>query len=543
MSSKAVRPFRRRLNEPSHRAAGDERVLFPPAEIALREPAVVHHSLEGLPVLPRNAPGTSAGETDASVPTDDTPTPGVTSETPSPDAGVTSETPSAETADAGSPDAGAVPAQTPGTPPATPAAPTLTLTPGTTLNRGDTLTATINYTAPTGSTLEVRSWTYTTGRTVVRRPAADATFRTAWSGVMATSGTLNMKYRINTTGANGRVTNGTEVDIPHDITVNDRTGSPWSSSITENAEAALSGKPSPPVVFSDLGEHTTAGSTLPQVTASTIADGPNKGYTFAQSLTAGSYISQPNIHPDLSNTASTFYTFHQASGLLFYTPTGGTRTRQTPAGLTFTISAGATSFSVGNWEAFYKSINIYQIVYRNGRQSYTLIDTDWRLNPNTETGTIELTTSGEANVRAGLGLSPTDGFAAPTVTNRGRLSAYKLLGSARILSGTQSHEYSHATHSHRANYRKMLSALDPQLKAEKLIFRPGASETYQTTISSWWTQIGNGMRSHKLVDESQSRTDERFVDNGTDMAGVNQDTSGTLLGNVWNITGDAVMRN
>ncbi len=55
----------------------------------------------------------------------------------------------------------------------------------------------------------------------------------------------------------------------------------------------------------------------------------------------------------------------------------------------------------------------------------------------------------------------------------------------------------------------------------------------------------NGMASHKLVDETLSRDQEKFVDNGADMAGVNEDPANgnNLLGNVWNITGDDVMGN
>ncbi|HMN61876.1 MAG TPA: hypothetical protein PJ988_16005, partial [Anaerolinea sp.] len=122
---------------------------------------------------------------------------------------------------------------------------------------------------------------------------------------------------------------------------------------------------------------------------------------------------------------------------------------------------------------------------------------------------------------------------------------FKLLAGPSILSGTQSQEYAHAVHSHRGNYRKMMRALDPQRKSENKLFNPGVTETFANTINTWWTQIGNGMASHKLVDEAQSQTQERFVDDGSDMAGVNEDPANgnALLGNVWNITGDDLMRN
>ena len=77
----------------------------------------------------------------------------------------------------------------------------------------------------------------------------------------------------------------------------------------------------------------------------------------------------------------------------------------------------------------------------------------------------------------------------------------------------------------------MLRALDPQRKSESKVYSPGATQDYVNTISTWWTEIANGMASHKLVDETASRTREAFVDNGTDMAGVNVDpATGNILG-------------
>ena len=150
-----------------------------------------------------------------------------------------------------------------------------------------------------------------------------------------------------------------------------------------------------------------------------------------------------------------------------------------------------------------------------------------------------------AHVRAALSLSATDDLPTPTITSRGSFTIIKLLAGPAILTGTQSHEYMHAVHSHRGNYRKMMRALDPQRKAESKLFAPGTAESFATTISAWWTQIGNGMASHKLVDETQSRDQEKFVDDGSAMAGVNEDPANgnALLGNVWNITGNDLMGN
>jgi hypothetical protein len=501
-----------------------------------REPAPLAHTFEAISILPRVTAGQSAGETDTNTATQ------VTSPVPQ----VVSGQEGRDTAPAGQQQApaveagGAEPAQQQQQPaqPAAQTAPTLAVTPSNTLLRGDTLTATINFTPPTGSTLVVTAWTYTAGRATVTRPSRDATFNTSWSGLMAASGTLDLAYRIDQ-GA----TTGTVQHLTQDITVNDRTGAPWESSITENAEVAYAGQPSPPQRFPQLGVHETNGSTLPQVTASPITSGPNQGFTFAGSLTAGSYISQPKIHADLNNPQSAFMVFHQQAGLLFITPSGGARARVNDPALTFTISGGTSDFSVPQWEAFYKRQHFYTITYRQGRYSYTLPDAEWTLASNAVDADIQTTGTADASIRTALHLSATDGYAAPNIATRGNWTVATLLSGPRILSGTQSHEYQHAIHSHRGNYRKMMRALDPQRKSESKVFPPGQAQNYTNLISGWWRQIGNGMASHKLVDEAQSRDQETFVDDGSDMAGVNQNAAGELLGNVWNITGNNPMGN
>ena len=45
---------------------------------------------------------------------------------------------------------------------------------------------------------------------------------------------------------------------------------------------------------------------MPALTPETVADGPNTGMRFIASLTAGTYISRPQLHPDLRN--ATIYT-------------------------------------------------------------------------------------------------------------------------------------------------------------------------------------------------------------------------------------------
>jgi hypothetical protein len=510
-----------------------------------RDAAPLAHSLAGLSILPtRNASGHSAGETGTDAVTAvDAPVPQVAPAPP--EGGLTPTEPAAGPTDAESPVRAEGEALDTGGPlptaPPPPAAPTLTLAPGATLTRGDRLTATITYTPPAGSTLAVTGWRYTAGTITVTRAAADANFNSSWAGTMVISGTIDLAYRIDQ-----GTTQGTETHLTQAITVNDRSGAPWAASLTENAETPYGGQPSPPQRFPQLGVHETNGTTLAQVTAQAVAGGPNQGFSFAQSLQAGSYISQPKIHADLTNPRSAFRIFHQQPGLLFLVPAGGgAQVRINQPGITFTGTAASADFEVPQWETFYKAINLFSIVYSQGRRTYRLVDADWVLDNNARDANMNLTAVGDGNVRAALRLSATDALPAPTITPRGRWSIVKLLADAAILTGTQSHEYVHAVHSHRGNYRKMMRALDPQRKAESKIFPPGTTESYAATIQTWWNEIASGMSSHRLVDEAQSRTQERFVDNGSDMAGVNEDpaNSNALLGNVWNITGNNLMGN
>ncbi len=279
--------------------------------------------------------------------------------------------------------------------------------------------------------------------------------------------------------------------MTENITVNDRSGAPWESSVTENAEVPYTGQPSPPQRFPQLGVHTVAGSTLPQVTAQAVAGGPNKGFTFAQSLQAGSYISQPKIHPDLSDPKSAFMVFHQQPGLLFIEPGGGRRARaDQPAQHHLQRDALHGRFqrtAVGN--RFSKRSTTSQSPTARDANPTRWWTRTGRWTAMRADANLSITPAGDAHIRAALGLSATDALPAPTITPRGSFTIFLLLAGPAIHTGTQSHEYVHAVHSHRGNYKKMMRALDPQRKAESKLFNPGATQSYAATISDWWTQI------------------------------------------------------
>jgi hypothetical protein len=112
--------------------------------------------------------------------------------------------------------------------------------------------------------------------------------------------------------------------------------------------------------------------------------------------------------------------------------------------------------------------------------------------------------------------------------------------SADIPAATRSHEYTHATHSHRANFHKIVSALDPRRVLESMVSTPSSPVTFRDKIHSLLTEIRKP--NHELVDEAASKAAGNFVPAAGKMAAVNQDpASGANLGDIWDITHDKKM--
>jgi hypothetical protein len=415
------------------------------------------------------------------------------------------------------------------------ATPSLSLAPGPTLTRGDTLTATLAFTPAAGETLGVTGWTYATpAHGSIVRPSSDADFQTRWTGVMAVSGEVVLTYQLTPAGGTARPAQ----TLRAGIAVADRTGATWAAAPTLQPEARFSGQPSPPRLFRQLGRHNVSAPALPLPTTTAIATGPNAQLTFVSALTAGSYSSSPVIHPDLTTPTSAFYRFHLNPSRLYLVTAAGARVL-IPLTEYSGLSVGATlSFTVPDWEAFYKAHNFYRVTASSGGGPDVVVPaTNWRLASNAENAAVEIVNV--ATLRTALGIPPTQGYTT-TATPRGSWDGYQLMNSAAILAGTRSHEYAHATHSHRANFVKMMRALDPQRKIESTVAAPGQPVNFTNEISTWWDQII--LPDHELVDEAASRTAGRFVTAPGTMAGVNTDPgSGSFLGSVWNITGDQQM--
>ena len=418
----------------------------------------------------------------------------------------------------------------------TAAVPTLTLTPGDTLTRGDSLAAGVSFTAAAGETLTVTGWTYTTASLgTVTRAATDATFQTRWEGVMALSGDLAMNYTI--TPAGGTV--GAEQTLQESVTVNDRTGAIWQSTITDNLEAAYAGQPSPPELFRHLGFHSIPAPTLPSPTDTPIVNGPNHDFHYVSALTAGNFTSSPFVHPDVTSHTSTFGVFHQDPSRL-HLVNGSTRTLIPLTEYSNLSVTGTTlSFDVPDWTVFYKAHNYYTITATAASAGNTVpvLDAWWELAANSSTASLSIID--EPALRAALGIPTTEGYSV-SATSNGGWDGVELMQAADILSGTQSHEYVHATHSHRANFHAMMRALDPQRRSENKVGTPGNAVNFTTEISNLWAQII--LPDHELVDEAASRAQGIFVAASGTMAGVNTDpATGDYLGSVWDITNDQQM--
>jgi hypothetical protein len=418
--------------------------------------------------------------------------------------------------------------------PAQLATPSLALAPGAHLTRGDTLTATLGFTPAAGETLSVLGWSYETpAHGTIARPATEADFRTRWSGAMAVSGDIVLSYQLTPAGGTARPAQ----TLRSAVTVADRTGAPWESTVTLQAEGTLTGQPSPPQAFHQLGRH-NATAVLPQPTATPIAAGPNAHLTYVSALVPGSFFSSPLIHPDETNPASAFYRFHlNPSRLYLVTSTARTLIPLTEySGLS--VSGGNLTFNVPNWEAFYKRHNFLRVTARSdsGRE-VVLAPSIWRLASNAQDADVEI--ADVPALRAALRITGSQTFTFGWASN-GSWEGFELMQAPAILAGARSHEYGHATHSHRANFTKMMRALDPQRKIESKVGTPAGPIDFVAQIGSWWTEILRP--NHELVDEAASRTAESFVPAPGTMAGVNTDpASGAFLGSVWNITGDRQM--
>ena len=419
------------------------------------------------------------------------------------------------------------------TPPPALAAPSLTLTGGGSLTRGDTLTAKVGFTPTAGEKLNVTGWRFTSSvGDSVTRPARDASFQKEWKGLMALSGTLELNFDVKP--KRGKAVPGTPVTMP--ITVNDRSGASWITTITDLSEVPYTGGLSPPQTAESLGHHVVPADFEPAARDNKIAGGPNSGFTFVELVTDRKFQSQPQIHPDVTNATSVFRKFHRDAGRLYFRPRAGGRILIPLAEYRVTSAPGAsmTFTPVAGWTAFYKKHRVLTVTFTSGRTSVPAQDNWWTLDPDAEVPNVKITN--DAAIRRALGISATASFTG-SVADNGQWERIGLMPSARIEPGTRSHEYAHAVHSHRANFHKIARALDPRQIVEATVSTPSNPIVFRDVIHGLMTEIHKP--NHEIVDEAASKAARRFVATGQTMAAVNQDPgSGGFLGTLWDITND-----
>src|SRR5271167_3690258 len=257
--------------------------------------------------------------------------------------------------------------------------PKLIFTPGDTLTRGDTLTARLDFTPTAGEKLTVTGWEYTTANgDTVTRPSRDTGFQRQWQGVMALSGNMQLSYTVKPK----RGAAGPAATVTSAVTVNDRSGPDWKTTITDAPETPLTGAPSPPEEPHQLGIHITPADYEPAANHSKIPKGPNAQFEYVTLMQDRNYKSEPHIHPDVTNPDSVFRRFHLDRGRLYFVP-GGDLSRRILIPLAEYRVVSSTgdrmAFTVTDWTAFYKRHNVLTVTCSAQGRTVTANNDWWNL--------------------------------------------------------------------------------------------------------------------------------------------------------------------
>jgi len=411
-----------------------------------------------------------------------------------------------------------------------PAAPTLSVDPGEEIERGKTVTLTVNFKANAGETLKVTGWQFaSSGGVTVNRPEAHAA-KTEWEGPLVVPGKVVVGYSVQP--AEGEAVTG---QLKQQLKITPRTGGVWESELTPRAEKnSGSGTPQR---YKDLGRHETD-YTEAEATARKISSGPNKGFTYVKSLRPGQYISQPYIHPALKSSDSAFYKFHVHGSLLYVVNVDDEQKKTlvpTSDYSDFKSVGEEFTFNVPDWTGFYQKYDILKVVGMGvGDKEVPCKDSWWELESQAKNAKPKVKAGKEAEVRAALGIGPDE---EPWLLRRfaRTYSVTELIKSADLKKQTRRHEFAGEVHSHRANFTRILNALDPQRTLEEMVFAPDADLDWED-IDERYPEIKLAAESHDLVHEKESMKDGSFMTSGDKMYDVNQDEDGNFLGAPWNIS-------
>ncbi|MEW6233201.1 MAG: DUF4157 domain-containing protein [Chloroflexota bacterium] len=419
------------------------------------------------------------------------------------------------------------------------AKPTLTVSPSGAVQRGDQVTLTINFTPTHWETLKITKWQSTSADgDTVNRPESDIDFQTKWQGPLVLSGQVAVEYSVEPLP--DTIVLAKKGELKQDLQVTPRTGAPWASTVNLEGETSYGGQPSPPKRFRHLGNHNAQITGPAPKISSTIPSGPNKGFRYVESLTPGTYKSQPSIHPDLTNVGSQFYQFH-LQGSRLYVVEGSKRTLvPTDQYSNLKVKDHKLTFTVPNWEEFYKRYGVLRVRATGGGKTITCQNDWWALASNAQDAAVVITD--EDAVRNKLKIGPEDSYSWQSDQVK-TYTGCELINSATLLRETRRHEYAGTVHSHRANFLAMVRALDPQLKLEELVSTPKHPVNFTQQLKQRLKEIM--APDHHIVDEAQSQAQEKFVprDGPDEMYGVNYDEAGNFLGSAWNISDDREMTN
>jgi hypothetical protein len=436
------------------------------------------------------------------------------------------------------------------------------------------------------SDLPVLSWTFeetlSSGKVLrVKRPKKEKkkkTWQTSWKGQMVTSGKIVVRYesvRTKVKDEAGVVRWRVEIGrLEHAVNVVPRTGDDWSSTVTRHEEQPWN---KPPNKYEDLGRHIS--EMKPKITwrkripIVNVKTGPNKGYKFVNVLKV-SFHSRALINNRLINPKSKFSEAQDGNGYIMKPKP------MRKIGLSeWSMSEG--KITAVDDEQLRKKYNIP--VYKTKPTPKKRLDpSEWTIsgdeiqltdeNKFLEKYKIPLyitwTEKGKVikkRVKPGdwtfagnnIQLLNEKKYGVSGKSYKYKFAKYALKGAKydlkprisheKLLEYTRRHEYQGDPISHRANFEKMVRALDPKKYAESLISRPGEKISLLKLVKIRITKtVKLGGATHRIVDEDATEKNGRekykpkkwkveYEPNGDWMIyWINADDSGDLQGEVWN---------
>jgi hypothetical protein len=388
--------------------------------------------------------------------------------------------------------------------------------------------------------ISVQSWafeeTLETGKKVkVPRPKNDGaeTWNTSWEGQMVVPGKIIVKYQIKKKISKGKWDIKNEKPLEYEVKVVARTGDPdpWRSTVKRHEEQPTSTIPNnflggqskptvPPQKFPDLGLHVSRTEPEKYVPKTiNLTKGPNRGYSIFDIIQL-EFHSYGYINDDLRNAQSQFSTAQDGNA---YFTMGNSPTLNLVKSRQYYTISGKT-VKVSDEERFRKDHSI-PVYITSPPPKRPIASNDWTLSGNS----IKLVIS-EDDFRKKYNI----GDKAYSIVPESYRLMFPRIGHADLLKYTQRHEYAGNPNSHRANFEKLVRALDPKAYAENLISRPGAQVNLTQLLNNRLKLLSEDDR-HRIVDEETTKNEKkvRYIE-GDRIFGCNEDDTGNLVGIVWN---------